>query len=186
MVVVRLVGAGPRSSSGLKQFFPSIASVVNLDVAREDFGQVLEPPRPMIILGVDEQVVFIRKRLAWPGIDRVCPADDFRLVGWSAVGIGCGGLFHRVHQAAIFRAGGCIDFSVVAELLRRGLREIQATEERKLAASDRSVDVLQPAQQSWLAWCRHHVGWPCPGLIGPGYNHRRNPYPRSQHETRKS
>ena len=33
-----------------------------------------------------------------------------RLVGWPAVALRCGGLFHRKQTAGIFRAGGCIDF----------------------------------------------------------------------------
>ena len=42
MVVIRQVSAGSRSTSGLEQLLASVASVVDLNVAREDFGQVLQ------------------------------------------------------------------------------------------------------------------------------------------------
>jgi hypothetical protein len=97
---------------------------VNLNVAWKDFSQVLEQLRSVTILGVDQQVIRIRQRLAWPGIDRVWPQDDFGLVGWPTMDISCGGLFHRVHQPAILRAVGCIGLSVVAKFLRCSLLEI--------------------------------------------------------------
>ena len=42
VVIVRQVHAGPRSSSSLKQFIAVVTTVVDLDVARERFGQVLK------------------------------------------------------------------------------------------------------------------------------------------------
>ena len=42
VVIVSQVRAGPRSSSGLEQLLASVAAVVDLDVARKRFGQVLK------------------------------------------------------------------------------------------------------------------------------------------------
>ena len=42
VVIVRQVHAGPRSSSSLKQLIAVVTTVVDLDVARERFGQVLK------------------------------------------------------------------------------------------------------------------------------------------------
>lgn len=39
----------------------------------------------MSVLGVDQQVVFIRQRLPGPGIDRVRPQNDLGLIGWPAM-----------------------------------------------------------------------------------------------------
>ena len=41
-------------------FLPSVATVVDPNVAGEDFGQMLKQLRPMAILGVDQQVIRIR------------------------------------------------------------------------------------------------------------------------------
>ena len=85
VVIVRQVRAGPRSSSGLEQLLASVTSVVDLNVTRKDFSQVLQQLRPVTVLGVDQQVVRIRQGLAWPGIDRVWPEGDLGLVGWPAM-----------------------------------------------------------------------------------------------------
>ena len=50
---------------------------------REQLGQVFKQLRPMPILGVDQQIVFVWQRLAGPGIDGVWPQDD-RATGWLA------------------------------------------------------------------------------------------------------
>ncbi|WP_210417739.1 hypothetical protein [Bythopirellula goksoeyrii] len=54
-------------------------------MAREDFSKMLKQLRPVLILGMNEQVILIRQRLAWPRIDRVWPQDDGPLVGSPAV-----------------------------------------------------------------------------------------------------
>ena len=42
VVIVRQVGTGPRPASGFEQLLASVTAVVDLDVARERFGQVLK------------------------------------------------------------------------------------------------------------------------------------------------
>jgi hypothetical protein len=55
VIVVREVSARPRATGGLEQLFPAVMTVVDLDVAWEQFRQVLEQLRTMAILGVDQQ-----------------------------------------------------------------------------------------------------------------------------------
>jgi hypothetical protein len=62
---------------------------VDLDVARERFGQMLEQLRTVSVLGVDQQVIFIRQWLPGPGIDRLWPPDDLGLVSWPTMLCGC-------------------------------------------------------------------------------------------------
>ena len=50
-------------TGGLKQLLPAVASVVDLNVTRDDLGKVLEQLRTMPVLGVDQQVMCIEKRI---------------------------------------------------------------------------------------------------------------------------
>ena len=49
---------------------------MNLNVAGEDFNQMLKQLRSMSVLSINKQVVIIRQRRAWPGIDGVWPDDE--------------------------------------------------------------------------------------------------------------
>ena len=58
---------------------------MDLDVARVEFGQMLQELRAMAILRVDQQIVFIGQWLARQRIDWVGPHDEFGLIVRPAV-----------------------------------------------------------------------------------------------------
>ena len=52
VVVVCQVGAGPRAAGRLEKLLAAVAAVVNLNVPRKKFGQVLKQLGPVPVLGV--------------------------------------------------------------------------------------------------------------------------------------
>ena len=63
-------------SVGFEWLLPLITPVVNLNVAWKRLGQVLKQLRTVSVLGVHQQVVFVRQRLARPRIDRGWLEDE--------------------------------------------------------------------------------------------------------------
>ena len=67
MIIVGQVGTGPRPTSRLEQLLTAVATVVDLNLPWEQLGKVLKQSRPMAVLGVDQQVVFVWEWLAGQG-----------------------------------------------------------------------------------------------------------------------
>ncbi len=56
VVVVGQVAACAGTTGGVKEFFPFVLAVVELDVVGIEFGQVFEQAGTMAVLGVNEQI----------------------------------------------------------------------------------------------------------------------------------
>jgi hypothetical protein len=61
-------------------------TIVDLDVPRAEFSQMLKQLWSMAVLGVDQQVVFTGQRFARPGINGLRPEHYWRLIGWTMFG----------------------------------------------------------------------------------------------------
>ena len=85
VIVIRQIRTCPGATSGFEELLAVVLAVVDLDVSWEQLGQMLQQHGPVPVLGVDQEIVLIRQRSAGPGIDRVGPHDDGRLVGGTSV-----------------------------------------------------------------------------------------------------
>ncbi len=59
VIVIGKVGTCAGLSGGGVEFFALVLAVMDLDVARVEFGQVFEELRAVTVLGVDQQIVFV-------------------------------------------------------------------------------------------------------------------------------
>lgn len=73
VIIVSQIGTRSRATCCLEQLLPLVLAIVDLDVPWEEFSQVLKQLGAMAVLGVDQQVVFIRQRFARARINWVRP-----------------------------------------------------------------------------------------------------------------
>jgi hypothetical protein len=67
VIIVGQVSTGSRSACRIESLLTAVATVVDLNLPWEQLGKVLKQSRPMAVLGVDQQVVFVWEWLAGQG-----------------------------------------------------------------------------------------------------------------------
>jgi hypothetical protein len=67
VIIVGQVSTGSRSACRIESLLTAVATVEDLNLPWEQLGKVLKQSRPMAVLGVDQQVVFVWEWLAGQG-----------------------------------------------------------------------------------------------------------------------